>query len=87
MYYTYKSFFNSYWFENFDFEIYQIKNPSIKKCNRYYSTLQNEFELVLNDDSDIILINENESIPKHRFNLVSISDLPKLSYGNPIGII
>ena len=50
-----------------------------------YRRLQNQFELILNEDSTIKKLDNYCDMPKFRFNLTSLCDLNKFSLNAPVG--
>jgi replication factor A1 len=69
-------------------KVYYITKGMVKTANKKFSTLQNDYEITLNQDSVIELCEEsNEPLPQMRFKFVLIKDLENISQQSVIDVI
>lgn len=60
-------------------KIYYITKGSLKPANKQYSTLRNDYEMSLNNDTLIELCQETLDLPQLQFNFKKIKDLEQIN--------
>lgn len=69
-------------------KVYMVGNASVKTANKQYN--QNDFEITLNNDSLVELIQDDHEIndvPKMKFNFVSLASLENMTEGTLCDVI
>ncbi|XP_014664472.1 PREDICTED: cell death protein 3-like isoform X2 [Priapulus caudatus] len=63
-------------------KVYIITKAQLKTANKKFATIQNDYEMTFNRDTEVTLcMDESASIPKMSFNFVPISELAKVQKG------
>ncbi|CAD6242557.1 GSCOCG00009510001-RA-CDS [Cotesia congregata] len=69
-------------------KIYYISRGTLKVANKNYNTTNNDYEMTLNNDSEIVPCHEScEEIPMMNFNFVSIDEIERLNKDAIIDVI
>lgn len=68
-------------------KVYLFSNGDIKNANKQYTSLQNNFEIIFNDDTNFEEIKDDGDIPKTTCELTSLSKIPKLELNSIINVI
>jgi len=69
-------------------KVYYISKCQLKPANKQYSQLKNDYEMTMNSDTQIQpCIEESSSIPKLKYDLVSITDLASKAPDSVIDVI
>jgi replication factor A1 len=69
-------------------KVYYITKGMVKTANKKFSTLQNDYEITLTQDSVIELCEEsNEPLPQMRYKFVLIKDLENMSQQSIVDVI
>ncbi|KNC36238.1 replication factor a protein [Plasmodium falciparum RAJ116] len=77
------------WFDFIEVgKIYKISKGMIKVANKKFNTLNHDYEITLDENSLIeILDEENENIPKYNYNFISIDNIKNMNTGSFVDII
>merc|ERR1712117_981481 len=69
-------------------KLYFISGCQLKTANKQYSTLNNEYEMTMRNDTEIMPCNEeSNSIPTLQFNFVKIGDLGDAAKDSIVDVI
>lgn len=68
-------------------KVYYFSKASLKSANKLYSSLKNNYEMSLNNDTIITLCTEDVDLPQVQFNFVNIGDLENVNKDALVDII
>ncbi|XP_065054177.1 replication protein A 70 kDa DNA-binding subunit-like [Rhopilema esculentum] len=68
-------------------KVYFISRGSLRTANKQYTSLKNDYEMYLNNDSVIEQCTEDVDLPQVQFNFVAISELEKINKDAIVDII
>ncbi|KAI7864761.1 hypothetical protein BDF14DRAFT_1831812 [Spinellus fusiger] len=68
-------------------KVYYVSRAKISMARKQFSTLDNEYELSLENGTEIELCNDDHAVPQVRFNFVKIADIENIEKGTNIDVI
>ncbi|KJP87046.1 hypothetical protein AK88_03332 [Plasmodium fragile] len=68
-------------------KIYKISKGYIRAANRKFNTLKHDYEITLDENSIIEVLEENDSIPKIIYNFTSIDTIKNMNTGSIVDVI
>ena len=67
--------------------VYLISKGQLKPANKKFSRLPNEYELTLNADAEVLLVEDDQEIQQNRFDFVPIEGLQKAEPNDFVDVI
>ncbi|GJJ75651.1 replication factor A1 [Entomortierella parvispora] len=67
--------------------VYQISNGRIDSAKKQFSTVKNDYEMLIQRDTEIIPVPENNSVPTVRYNFVDLASLEKVNEKETVDVI
>lgn len=67
-------------------KVYYISRATLKPANKQYSSLKNDYEMTLGNESEIVPCNEDTNdIPTIKYDFVPINQIEQKEVGNVLG--
>ena len=66
-------------------KVYFIRKGTLKTADKRYSSIDNDYEMTFNNDSEVIPCDDDESLPAISFNFVEIGNLQSVEPNTMVG--
>eukprot|EP00823_Brevimastigomonas_motovehiculus_P004843 TRINITY_DN330_c0_g1_i1.p1 TRINITY_DN330_c0_g1~~TRINITY_DN330_c0_g1_i1.p1 ORF type:complete len:682 (+),score=187.89 TRINITY_DN330_c0_g1_i1:87-2132(+) len=68
-------------------KVYEISRGHLKNANKKFTNIKNDFEIMLNPDSEVRCVGEDKQIQQDTFNFVRIADIAQLNPNDTIDVL
>ena len=67
------------------FQVYYIRKATLKTADKRYSSLNNDYEMTFNQETEMIPCDDETDMPSVNFNFIPINELEKHESGSIVG--
>lgn len=67
-------------------KVYYISKAQLKPANKQFTSIKNDYEMTLNNDSIIQECNDVDNLPVVQYNFVQIADIANLEPNTTVGM-
>ena len=67
-------------------QVYFIRKATLKTADKRYSSINNDYEMTFNQETEMIPSDDDKSLPSLSYNFIPINELEKHDSGSVIGM-